>query len=501
MAAKLFLIWLGTISLSQSQTITIDTQLGKITGNVSSVWPTKVNLFAGVRYAVPPLGNLRFRPSQVYNTPYNGIYDATQFAASCVQPANNQMPIISEDCLFLNIWTSQSANSSQLLPVMFYIHGGSFFSGSGAQTLWNGLNLVGQTDGKVVVISINYRLGSLGFLQNEEIYNEDPNWMSYGGMNGLYDQITALNWVVKNIGDYGGDSSQITIFGESAGGLSVCYLLISPIVPTNIFQRGVIESGACNGAWGPLNQTAGLQNSNAALTKAGYPINNLTYLRSIDAKTFAAAVSPHSFLVSVDKLIITDLPSNIFTQLAEGSYKTFNAKQGVIIGWNSIDGLISYPFYYGYAPNNPHTWEMTVEHYFPNSTQATLMEYNYYYPSKFKSQSGANEYELAWYSVNADTCLGCPSLIMAQQIADAKVTNIYVYEFGGPTNKQTGMNYAPHMAELGFIFDWPGFNDWEHVPWSQSLADSMLSSWTNFGIYGVPNVTNSKDKINVVWST
>eukprot|EP01084_Bolivina_argentea_P216656 368026_1 len=117
---------------------------------------------------------------------------------------------ISEDCLYLNIWTSNVKPVGKLLPVMFYIHGGFFSYGSGADHANNGNNLIGETDGNIVYVSINYRLGSLGWLQNEALYNEDPNWKSYGGMNGLYDQITALKWVKNNIADYGGDPNQIT---------------------------------------------------------------------------------------------------------------------------------------------------------------------------------------------------------------------------------------------------------------------------------------------------
>eukprot|EP01083_Nonionella_stella_P240168 839811_1 len=131
---------------------------------------------------------------------------------------------MSENCLFINIWTSKPNNTGTLLPVMFWIHGGGFSAGTGAT--FDATNLVGEGR-DFVYVSINYRLGIFGFLQNQALHDEDPNWPSYGGMNGVHDQIIALKWVKQYISDYGGDPNQITIFGESAGGLSLCSLAIS----------------------------------------------------------------------------------------------------------------------------------------------------------------------------------------------------------------------------------------------------------------------------------
>eukprot|EP01084_Bolivina_argentea_P174641 302510_1 len=487
--------------ICNAQTVTISTKLGDITGSVQNTsWSTNVYLFAGIRYAVPPLNALRFRPAQIYTTKYDAIYDATKFASACIQTPSAKVPLnYSEDCLFLNIWTSNIKPIAKLLPVFLFIHGGSFVTGSGAMPLYNGNNIVGEIDGNIIYVSINYRLGSIGWLQNEQIYNEDNNWKSYGGMNGVYDQITSIQWVKNNIADYGGDPNKITIFGESAGALSICYLLISPIVPENLFQRAIIESGSCTGAWGTqYSVQEGLNQCNKALTTAGYPINNLTYLRSIDAQTFSTNVNCG---VAVDGLIIDDKPDNIYYQLSQNNYSTFNAKDAVMIGWNSIDGLVSYPFYLGFAPKTDTDFNNAIKYYFPNSTQQSLMENVFYTPSQFKPQATANEYQIAWYSINADTCLGCPSLLMAQQIFDSKMTNnVYVYEFGGPTNHKSGMNYAPHTSELPFVFDWKQDDQYMAVPWSQSESNSMLSAWTNFALNGVPNVTNTIDKINIMWS-
>eukprot|EP00483_Globobulimina_turgida_P010787 UN10808 len=144
-------------------------------------------------------------------------------------------------------------------------------------------------------------------------------------------------------------------------------------------------------------------------------------------------------------------------------------------------------------------YKETISYYFKNTTQQNLMENVYYSPSRFPPEGKTNEYQMTWYSIISDTCLACPSLLMAQQIISSQMTNnVFVFEFGGPTTK-TGTNYAPHASELPFVFDWEQYNV-DGLPWSQSLSNSMISAWSNFGIDGHPNVTNTIDKINIIWT-
>ena len=122
--------------------------------------------------------------------------------------------------------------------------------GAGSEIPYDGTHLITQHK-DVIFVTFNYRLGSLGFLNNVQFYGEDPDYKSYGGMNGIYDQIVALKWTKQFISDFGGDPDQITIFGESAGGLSVCTLLVSPLAK-GLFHRAIVESGPCNGPWSVL---------------------------------------------------------------------------------------------------------------------------------------------------------------------------------------------------------------------------------------------------------
>eukprot|EP01084_Bolivina_argentea_P037195 68773_1 len=191
MVISVSIILLFNVAQIISQSIVIETQLGQIKGLVHKPAEKQTSYsFYGIQYAIAPTGDLRFRPAQLNTTKWNGIYDGTTFGPECMQ--NGKAEGMSENCLFINIWTSKPNNTGTLLPVMFWIHGGGFSAGTGAT--FDATNLVGEGR-DFVYVSINYRLGSFGFLQNEALYNEDPNWKSYGGMNGIYDQIQALKYV------------------------------------------------------------------------------------------------------------------------------------------------------------------------------------------------------------------------------------------------------------------------------------------------------------------
>eukprot|EP01084_Bolivina_argentea_P286126 490791_1 len=503
MAALLQFVTLCIIAFNCIQTapITITTQLGEIKGTSSTAFERTIYTFNGISYATSPIGDRRFRQATLNTSKWNGIYDATKAGPECIQLGTATM---NEDCLFLNIYTTKSNvdnSKTKLVPVMFFIHGGGFTAGSGS--IYNAANFIAQY-GDMVYVSINYRLGPLGFLNNEAIYEQDPNFKSYGGANGLFDQITALKWVKNFISDYGGDPNQITIFGESAGGLSVCALLVSPLA-ANLYQRAIIESGSCIGPWGPFNVTVGIQYGNNALINNSYPINNLTYLRSIPAKQFVTkmlASNNNSWVISVDGLILNDLPMNIYANIST----KLNAKEAVVAGFNSMDGIVSEPFYANPFPKTDSEYKAYINRYIHNTTQQNEIYSIYYPPSDFPpyfvpGAANFNSYELAWWTMNGDVCVICPTLKLAQQISTNELSSkMYVYEFLGP-GADNGEFYAPHASELAYVFDWGALaENFYHIPWNQNLSDSMVSSWSNMGKYGVPNITNKFEKINLNWN-
>eukprot|EP01084_Bolivina_argentea_P112646 200889_1 len=497
----MFVLWLALlfamslVSICSQETIVIDTKLGQIKGKVHNKTKQQiVYSFYGIQYGTVPL---RFAPAQLNESKWNGIYDGTRFGDVCMQVIIlDVMPPqqMSEDCLFLNIYTQKPSNTGTLLPVMFFIHGGGFMTGAGSDSTYYGVNIVGK--GKdFVYVSINYRLGPFGFLSNEQLFKENANWKSYGGLNGLYDQIQALNWVKKYISDYGGNPNQITIFGESAGGLSVCMLLISPLAK-GLFSRAIIESGACNGPWGTANTSDGLAFSNKRLQNAGYPIDNLTYLRDIPAEEFQFKVASLVWDTAVDDLILTQQPIITYSNLNKN---TLNVDK-LIVGFNTMDGIVGFPWHSGFRPSSDNEYQKFLNYYF-NETQANLM-YNYYYPPSDFSfyPPDHNSYELAWFTITCDVCLTCPSLMMGNEINKQIGTDIvYIYQFGGPG--RNGSFYAPHGSELIFVFDDGAreTNWFFEMPWDQRLSNVMISSWTNFGKYGIPNITDSNDNTNIKW--
>ncbi|XP_035662495.1 carboxylesterase 5A-like [Branchiostoma floridae] len=210
----------------------------------------RLYIFKGIPYAAPPVGDLRFRPTQD-PIPWTGIRDATRFGDACSQfnplamiKNRTEIPAVylgifsvpgnmSEDCLSLNVYTSDVSTTAKL-PVMVWIHGGAFTLGTASS--YGGEVLAAYHS--VVIVTMNYRLGPLGFLQTQD--DQAP------GNFGLLDQVKALQWVQNNIRNFGGDPDRVTIFGESAGGLSVSYLVMSPMA-TGLFHRAISQSGA--GLW------------------------------------------------------------------------------------------------------------------------------------------------------------------------------------------------------------------------------------------------------------
>ena len=254
-----------------ADSLTVKTEQGKVTGK--TINDGKVKAFLGLPYAAPPVGDLRWKAPEPA-AKWKGERDATKFGAHCAQ--NHvfddmvfQGPPPSEDCLFLNVYAPANATDKSKLPVMFWIHGGGYAGGSGDEPRHNGdfLPLKG-----VVLVTINYRLGVLGFLATSEMAKEANG---VAGNYGLMDMVAALQWVKANIGEFGGDPGNVTIFGESAGSAAVSTLIASPMAK-GLFEKGIGESGGALGT-GLLGQ-----DSLEARTK-----RDDTWMLSMGAKTLA----------------------------------------------------------------------------------------------------------------------------------------------------------------------------------------------------------------------
>jgi len=242
------------------------------------------------------------------------VYNATDFRASCPQSEIGSLSktpgLLEEDCLFLNIFAPDGTKEGSDLPVMIWIHGGGNAFGSGSRPSYDGVNLTSHND--VMLVTLNYRLGVLGQYASELIKDEDPEMGTTGGMNYLMDQMEAMRFVKRHIKAFGGDPNQVTIFGESAGGVSVCSHIASPL-SKGLYARAIIESGPCTGPWGPQPTEMGLTNSKncaAALGCTGW--GSLDCMRRKPWKSFISTQECSSVYISVDGHVLKGLAAEAY---------------------------------------------------------------------------------------------------------------------------------------------------------------------------------------------
>jgi para-nitrobenzyl esterase len=307
---------------------------------------TGVRVYKGIPYAAAPAGQLRWKPPQPAK-PWKGILVAKSFPANCPQ-----VPVVpgpqSEDCLGLNVWTPARSAAAKL-PVMVWIHGGGFQIGASSQSAYDGEALAAQG---VVLVSINYRLGVFGFLAHPALGQESPQGAS--GNYGLLDMVAALEWVKRNIGAFGGDPGNVTIFGESAGGTAVCLLMVVPQAE-GLFQKVVSESAAW--MFGPIGHITESWYGRMPMTKFGEKLG--TDLAALRAKSVAellktlppamtrndAAERGEAYMPVVDGWVIPDDPARLFSTgkfhhvaLMAGT----NADEGTLLGGPPVRNLEQY---------------------------------------------------------------------------------------------------------------------------------------------------------------
>jgi len=231
-------------SLAPADPIRVDS------GRISGVASGDVRVYKGIPFAAAPVGKLRWRPPQPVE-PWEGVRRCTEFGPWCPQPKpvlGKELGPTSEDCLYLNVWTPAKSPDAKL-PVMVWIHGGGHTTGSGAASFYEGTRLARQG---VVVVTINYRLGPFGYLAHPLLSKESERGVS--GNYGMLDQIAALRWVQRNIASFGGDPGCVTIFGESAGAVSTCRLMVSQLAK-GLFHRAIAQSGGAHGRNRHLRKT------------------------------------------------------------------------------------------------------------------------------------------------------------------------------------------------------------------------------------------------------
>jgi para-nitrobenzyl esterase len=299
----------------------VKTDKGYISGTIIGEYGQEVNIFRGIPYAAPPIGELRWRPPQPVAS-WKGIRECTTFSCAAPQlsmPGLSAYTPVSEDCLYLNVLTP-ARKASANLPVMVWMHGGGYSMGSGNDKIWNNTRILQYG---VIVVLVNTRLGSLALLAHPLLSKESPHKSS--GNYLFLDLIAALKWVQKNIADFGGNPDNVTIFGESGGGAKVANMMASPLAK-GLFHRAICESGTALGGFAPSVSLKKMEAAGEKLfTKLGVTkeSNPLAAARSIRWEKILEAekaVNEETFEertldlwdAAVDGWYLKDTPTNIF---------------------------------------------------------------------------------------------------------------------------------------------------------------------------------------------
>jgi para-nitrobenzyl esterase len=448
---------------ARSGGLTVSTAGGAVHGKTVAA----TDEFLGIPYAAPPVGPLRWQPPQPPK-PWSGVRAATSFAPHCPQPSSSfGVASSSEDCLYLNVFTPAGAKARNL-PVMFWVHGGSLRTGAGDE--YNPTGLVGHG---VIVVTINYRLGALGFLADAALAGR-PGGPS--GNYGLMDQQAALRWVQRNIRGFGGNPGNVTVFGESAGGLSTLSQLVSPGA-RGLFQKAIVESGSYN----PTQQSlATAEAAGAAFaTKAGCASNSASCLRSLPVSTILANEDPVGYTPDVDGTV---LKQPIKTALTSGQFN----RVPVVIGTNHDEYRLFVAVYELLGA------KVTAANY-QNMIAGTLSV-----PAAAAAAIAAR-YPLSHFSspavalgaVGTDAIFACNSLSFDESLS--RYVPTYAYEFNDENAPelflpQVSFSYgAAHASELQYLFSQTAVpHPTDLTAAQQQLAEAMKQDWTAMAKTGVP---------------
>ena len=448
--------------------VTVKTQSGILSGAPVA---GGVTAYLGIPYAAPPVGDLRWKPPQPA-LKWDGVRKADKFGTSCMQnQAGSRLPWteefmtqgpIGEDCLFLNVWTAARTPGARV-PVMLWIYGGGFNEGSSSVAVYDGAELARKG---VIVVSVNYRVGPLGFLTHPELTKESERRSS--GNYGLLDQIAALRWVRDNIAAFGGDPGQVTIFGQSAGALSVAALMRSPLAK-GLFTRAIAQSGPGLLGRNALGANATLSDREAAGLKYAESkgAHSLAELRALPAAAFFTPTGGRGG---------TPAPNGI---VRDGWVLTETApaeQAPLILGFVADDIGVGGGGPAGAKPSVS-TYKSDAERVYGDQAAAFLK----LYPAATDSDVVAAQKAAARDRVRVSM-----DLWAAEQSSVSK--RLYTYYFDRvipwPAHPEFG---AFHTSEVPYVFNTISRIDRPWEPVDKTVAEAASSYWTNFARKGDPN--------------
>lgn len=443
-------------------------------GTVQGVNENGVVSFKGIPYARPPVGDLRWRAPQPV-LPRDGVLAATAFGPSCVQqsiPAtsiyNDPPAAMSEDCLSLNVWAPEDAADA---PVMVWIHGGSLRIGGAAQPMYDGTVFAERG---IVFVSINYRLGALGWMAHPELSAESPHGVS--GNYGLLDQIEALRWVRENVSAFGGSPDNVTVMGESAGALSVTYLLASPLAE-GLFDKAIVQSTNLRAFPGLDRAVFGLPSAEDTGLRMGQALGRTTIagLREMDAETLTQETARLRFN-SQGTVDGWALPGQIIDVLDRNE----QAAVPLLAGFNS-DELRTQGVLVPAAPDTPDAYEQRIRCGYGEYADAYLA----IYPPDDPEQATFDAFRDTVYGwagehlVRSQTDIGAPAYL-------------YMFDHCYPAAEARGI-CGFHASELPFVFGQTGETAALTANWpapvderDAALSTAMIDYWVSFAATGQP---------------
>ncbi|HVU05189.1 MAG TPA: carboxylesterase family protein [Polyangiaceae bacterium] len=450
---------------------------GELEGDVSG----ESVVFHKIPFAKPPIGDLRFK-APVKNDPWTGVRHETDFVLPCPQAASSQGPASSnEDCLYLNVWTP--LHKPEKAAVMVWIHGGGNFAGSAGDNLPTANPPIKWYDGQyfaakqgVVLVSIEYRLGPLGFFAHPALKDEG----SPLGNQGLLDQRLALQWVKDNITAFGGDPENVTIFGESAGSADVCYQMASP-GSRGLFHRVIGESGGCTTSFGGGRGATAADvapDMTAFATSLGCTgADVLTCLRgkTID-EIIAASAPPDLTSGSVSAQVrfnaVVDGPGGFLPDDPRTLFDAGDiAKVPYLAGSNNDEG---YLFFLGTTVADEAAYETQLNARFGANAAKVLAQYP---ASKF-----GGDYKAALANAFGDSGLICGTHDSARRAKKAGL-DVYMYNFNIPWALSPTLFHASHASEMSHVFGNPYKPDANDL----TVSEAMNTFWATFAKTGKPN--------------
>jgi para-nitrobenzyl esterase len=434
-----------------------------------------LRIYKGIPYALPPVGLLRWRPPAPMPS-WRGVRQTTTFGPTCFQPGNDPASIyawkdlpMSENCLSLNVWAPAKASHA---PVLLWIHGGALLTGSSADALYDGTALANRG---LVVVSINYRLGALGYLAHPGLSAESSQGVS--GNYGLLDQIAALRWVKNNIQAFGGDATNVTIAGESAGALSVMYLMASPAA-RGLFAKAISQSAYMISAPELRDARFGSDSAEAmgmALAKK-LAADDVAQLRSLDPAHITAVAAQAGGLPSgtIDGHVLPH-------QLVEVFDRGEQAKVPLLVGFNSGETR-SLRMLVAPMPADAATYESLIRERYADLSDAFLK----LYPSSDIDRSLLNTTRDAMYGWTAER-------LATKQTALGASAYLYFFDHGYTAADAAGLR-GFHASEIPYVFGtFKGTPPlWPKVPADPAeleLSAAMTEYWATFARDGVPHAS------------